>query len=130
MDKGVYLPYSSRALVTPCIISLWIFCLVCLACIKIFKVGLLSILDMVFGNILFCVLLFAVIVLPLYYANHIFLFKNDKYKKYFAEFEKKKKYVQYYGVYVISIIIQFATFYILQAKINQDFGTTVYEKDY
>ena len=30
MDKGIYLPYSTMALSTPCFISLWICCLVCL----------------------------------------------------------------------------------------------------
>ena len=95
------------------VISFWMLCLVCLACLKIFKVGLLSILDMFFGNIFLCVLLFAVIVLSLYYANHIFLFKHDKYKKHFAEFDKKKKYLLYYGIYVVSLVVRWATFYLL-----------------
>ena len=34
-------------------------------------------------------------------------------RKYFKQFDKEKKYVQYYSIYVISIIIQFATYYIL-----------------
>lgn len=113
MDKGVDVYISDLALSTPCIISFWIFSLACLACIKIFKVRLLSILDMVFGNIFLCVLLFAVIVLSLYYANHIFLFKHDKYRKYFAEFDKKKRYLLYYGIYVVSLVVQLATFYLL-----------------
>ena len=78
-----------------------------------YGVGLLSILDMFFGNIFLCVLLFAVIVLSLYYANHIFLFKHDKYKKHFAEFDKKKKYLLYYGIYVVSLVVRWATFYLL-----------------
>ena len=49
----------------------------------------------------------------MYYINKCFLFKNDKYRKYFKQFDKEKKYVQYYSIYVISIIIQFTTFYIL-----------------
>lgn len=49
----------------------------------------------------------------MYYINDYFLFKNDKYRKYFKQFDKERKYVQYYGIYVISIIIQFATLYIL-----------------
>lgn len=113
MHKGINGSIIIWATNTPCIISLWMLCLVCLASIKIFRVGLLSILDMFLGNIFFCVLLFAVIVLSLYYANHIFLFKHDKYRKYFAEFDKKKKYLLYYSIYVVSLIIQFATFYIL-----------------
>ena len=48
-----------------------------------------------------------------HYINKCFLFKNDKYRKYFKQFDKEKKYVQYYSIYVISIIIQFATYYIL-----------------
>lgn len=49
----------------------------------------------------------------MYYINKCFLFKNDKYRKYFKQFDKEKKYVQYYSIYLISIIIQFATYYIL-----------------
>ena len=113
MDKGINGTICIWATHAPCIISFWMLSLVCLACIKIFKVGLLSILDMVFGNILLCVLLFAVIVLSLYYANHIFLFKNDKYRKYFAEFDKKKRYLLYYGIYVVSLVVRWATFYLL-----------------
>lgn len=57
--------------------------------------------------------LLIVIGLFVYYINDYFLFKNDKYRKYFKQFDKEKKYVQYYSIYLISIIIQFTTFYIL-----------------
>lgn len=43
MDKGIYLPYSSRALITPFIIICWIFSLACLACTKILRVQLVRI---------------------------------------------------------------------------------------
>ena len=43
-------------------------------------------------------------------------FMNDKYKKYFAEFDKKKRYLLYYGIYVVSLIIRLATFYLLLAS--------------
>ena len=49
----------------------------------------------------------------MYYINKCFLFKNDKYRKYFKQFDKEKKYVQYYGIYVFSIIIQITTYYVL-----------------
>lgn len=52
-----------------------------------------------------------------YYVNEIFLLKGDKYKKYFAEFDKKKKYLLYYSIYVVSLIIQFATFYLLFSSV-------------
>ena len=64
-------------------------------------------------HIFLCILCFAIIVLFLYYANRIFLFKHDKYRKYFAEFDKKKKYLLYYSIYVVSLIVQLATFYLL-----------------
>lgn len=51
-----------------------------------------------------------------YYVNEIFLFKGDKYRKYFAEFDKKKRYLLYYGIYVVSLIIRLATFYLLLAS--------------
>ena len=99
MDKGVDVYISSMASNTPYIISIWAFCLVCLACIKIFRISLLSIL----GN-------------GVYFLLLIFLFKGDKYRKYFAEFDKKKRYLLYYGIYVVSLIIRLATFYLLLAS--------------
>ena len=114
MDKGIYLPYSSRALITPFIIICWIFSLVCLACTKILRVQLVRII--LENGIIFYSLL-VVFMICGYYINEIFLFKNDKYKKYFAEFEKKKRYLLYYSIYVVSLIIQFATFYLLLMEI-------------
>lgn len=110
MDKGIYLPYSDRALITPFIIICWIFSLVCLVCSKILSVQLVRIIlenDIIFYSLL------VVIMICGYYINEIFLFKNDKYEKYFAEFEKKKKYLLYYSIYVVSLIVQLATFYLL-----------------
>ena len=49
----------------------------------------------------------------MYHISHFFIFKNDKYRKYFAKFDKEKKYLLYYGIYVVSLIVQFATFYLL-----------------
>ena len=117
MDKGINGTICIWATHTPCIISFWMLCLVCLACIKIFRVELLSVLNMIVGNIFLCILCFAIIVLFLYYANRIFLFKNDKYRKYFAKFDKEKKYLLYYSIYVVSLIVQLATFYLLLMEI-------------
>ena len=114
MDKGIYLPYSTTALSTPCIISFWIFSLVCLVCIKIFKVELSSIFEIAFEKYIIILTSFLVAIgVFTYYVNKIFLFKNDKYEKYFAKFDKEKKYLLYYGIYVVSLIVQFATFYLL-----------------
>ena len=98
MDKGIDV-----------YISIWAFCLVCLACIKIFRISLLSILrnDIIFISWL------VVFGICGYYVNEIFLFKRDKYRKYFAEFDKKKRYLLYYGIYVVSTVMQVATFYLL-----------------
>lgn len=57
-------------------------------------------------------LLLVVFVSYIYYMAHFFVFKNDKYKSYFKEFESKKRYLLYYSIYTFSIIIQFATFYV------------------
>lgn len=110
MDKGVDVYISSMASNTPYIISIWAFCLVCLACFKIFRISLLSIL----GNGVYFLLLIPIGICG-YYVNEIFLFKGDKYRKYFAEFDKKKRYLLYYGIYVVSLIIRLATFYLLLA---------------
>lgn len=114
MDKGIYLPYSDRALITPFIIICWIFSLVCLVCSKILRVQLVRIIlenDIIFYSLL------VVFVICGYYVNEIFLFKNDKYEKYFAKFDKEKKYLLYYSIYVVSLIVQLATFYLLLMEI-------------
>ena len=110
MDKGVDVYISDLALSTPITISLWIFSLVCLACSKILSVQLVRIIlenDIIFYSLL------VVFGICGYYVNEIFLFKNDKYEKYFAEFEKEKKYLLYYGIYVVSLVVRWATFYLL-----------------
>ena len=114
MDKGVDVYISDLALSTPCIISFWIFSLACLVCIKIFKVELSSIFEIAFEKYIIILTSFLVAIgVFTYYVNKIFLFKNDKYEKYFAKFDKEKKYLLYYGIYVVSLIVQFATFYLL-----------------
>ena len=114
MAKGVDVYISDLALSTPITISFWIFSLVCLACIKIFKVELLSIFEIAFEKyIIILISLLVVFGICAYYINEIFLFKNDKYEKYFAEFDKEKKYLLYYSIYVVSLIVQLATFYLL-----------------
>ena len=49
----------------------------------------------------------------LYYVGNFFVFKKNKYRKYFAEFDKKKRYLLYYGIYVVSLVVRWATFYLL-----------------
>lgn len=118
MDKGVDVYISTMAYNTPCIISFWIFSLACLACIKIFKVELSSIWEIPFEKyIIILISLLVIIGICAYYINKIFLFKNDKYEKYFAEFDKKKRYLLYYGIYVVSLVVQLATFYLLLMEI-------------
>lgn len=68
-----------------------------------------------FGNGVYFLLLILIGICG-YYVNEIFLFKGGKYRKYFAEFDKKKRYLLYYGIYVVSLIIRLATFYLLLAS--------------
>ena len=110
MDKGVDVYISNMALSTPITISFWIFSLACLACSKILSVQLVRII--LENNIIFYSWLVVSCICG-YYVNKIFLFKNDKYEKYFAEFDKKKRYLLYYGIYVVSLVARWATFYLL-----------------
>ena len=110
MDKGTDVYISMLALNTSCVISIWMLCLVGFACTKIFRVNIWAV---IFGNeVLFISFLIVTGGLG-YYINEIFLFKKDKYRKYFTEFEKKKRYLLYYGIYVVSTVMQVATFYLL-----------------
>lgn len=110
--KGVILWVADYATVSVCHISLWIIAVICLIGIQSLKIK--NLLIIAFNpNGLFFLPLWIAIGLFMYYINKCFLFKNDKYRKYFKQFDKEKKYVQYYSIYLISIIIQFATYYIL-----------------
>lgn len=113
-QEGVDVYISDLALSTPCIISFWIFSLACLVCSKILSVQLVRII--LENDIIFYPLL-VVFGICGYYVNEIFLFKNDKYEKYFANFEKEKRYLLYYGIYVVSLVVQLATFYLLLMEI-------------
>lgn len=62
-------------------------------------------------------LLLISLIFYLCYINELFVFKKDKYRKYFAEFDKKKRYLLYYGIYVVSLVAQLATFYLLLMEI-------------
>ncbi len=114
-DKGIDSWISVLAITSVYRISLWIIAVICIIGIQFSRIKTLLITAFISDSIFFPLLI--VIGLFVYYINDYFLFKNSKYRKYFKQFDKEKKYVQYYGIYVISIIIQFATFYILLKSI-------------
>ena len=98
-DKGIDSWISVLAITSVYRISLWIIAVICIIGIQFSRIKTLLITAFISDSIFFPLL------------------KNSKYRKYFKQFDKEKKYVQYYGIYVISIIIQFATFYILLKSI-------------
>lgn len=110
-DKGIIVWISVTAITSVYRITLWIIAVVCIIGIQfsIIRTLLITVLE---SDFLF-LLLWVVLGVLAYRINDHLLFKKDKYRKYFKQFDKEKKYVQYYGIYVISIIIQFASFYIL-----------------
>lgn len=111
-DKGIIVWISVTAITSVYRISLWIIAVICLIGIQSLKIK--NLLIIAFNpNGLFFLPLWIAIGLFMYYINKCFLFKNDKYRKYFKQFDKEKKYVQYYGIYVFSIIIQITTYYVL-----------------
>ena len=110
-DKGIIVWISVMAITSVYRISLWIIAVVCIIGIQFPRIKITLITAFISDSIFYPLLI--VIGLFVYYINDYFLFKNSKYRKYFKQFDKEKKYVQYYSIYVISIIIQFTTFYIL-----------------
>lgn len=110
-DKGIIVWISVTAITSVYRISLWIIAVVCIIGIQFSRIRTLLI-TVLESDFLF-LLLWVVLGVLAYRINNHLLFKKDKYRKYFKRFDKEKKYVQYYGIYLISIIIQFATFYIL-----------------
>lgn len=109
--KGTDSWISVMAITSVYRISLWIIAVVCIIGIQFSRIRTLLI-TVLESDFLF-LLLWVVLGVLAYRINNHLLFKKDKYRKYFKRFDKEKKYVQYYSIYLISIIIQFTTFYIL-----------------
>ena len=109
--KGTDSWISVMAITSVYRISLWIIAVVCIIGIQFSRIRTLLI-TVLESDFLFLLLWVVLGVLVFRINNHL-LFKKDKYRKYFKRFDKEKKYVQYYSIYLISIIIQFTTFYIL-----------------
>lgn len=110
-DKGIIVWISVMAITSVYRISLWIIAVVCIVGIQFSRIRTLLI-TVLESDFLF-LLLWVVLGVLVYRINNHLLFKKDKYRKCFKRFDKEKKYVQYYSIYLISIIIQFTTFYIL-----------------
>lgn len=109
--KGIIVWISVLAIISVYRISLWIIAVICIIGIQFSRIKTLLITILKSDSIF--LLLWIVIGVFVYYINDYFLFKNNKNRKYFKQFDKEKKYVQYYGIYVFSVIIQFTTFYVL-----------------
>lgn len=105
---GVNIYISSWATFAINITSCWLF-VILLICGIVLKINIPT---TIFENEFMILLLLVVFVSYIYYMAYFFVFKNDKYKSYFKEFESKKRYLLYYSIYTFSIIIQFATFYV------------------
>lgn len=109
--KGIIVWISVLAIISVYRISLWIIAVICIIGIQFSRIKTLLITTLKSDSIF--LLLWIVLGVFVYYINDYFLFKNNKNRKYFKQFDKEKKYVQYYGIYVFSVIIQFTTFYVL-----------------
>lgn len=105
---GVNIYISSWATFAINITSCWLFVILLIGGI-ILKINIPK---TILENEFMILLLLIVFVSYIYYMAHFFVFKNDKYKSYFKEFESKKRYLLYYSIYTFSIIIQFVTFYV------------------
>ena len=97
--------------------SFWLLCMALIVGGKVLKMLGIGIPIAIFENKFIIILLLIVLVFYVYYVGNFFVFKNDKYRKYFAKFDKKKRYLLYYGIYVVSLVVQLATFYLLLMEI-------------
>ena len=114
---GVNIDISSWATFAINCTSFWLLCMVLIVSDKVLKILGISVPSAIFENKFIIILLLIALVFYMYHISHFFIFKNDKYRKYFAKFDKEKKYLLYYGIYVVSLIVQFATFYLLFIEI-------------
>ena len=114
---GVNILIDSRAIFAISCTSFWLLCMVLIVGGKVLKMLGIGVPIAIFEYKFILLLLLIFLIFYLCYINELFVFKNDKYEKYFAKFEKEKKYLLYYGIYVVSLIVQFATFYLLLIEI-------------
>lgn len=112
IQGGVNVFISSWATFAINCTSFWLLCIALIAGDKVLKVLVTSVPIAIFDNKFILVLLLIALVFYQYQMINFFVFRKDRYRKYFAEFEKKK-HPLYYGIYTGSLAIQMATFYLL-----------------
>ena len=110
---GVNVFISSWATFAISCTSFWLLCMVLIVGSKVLKMLGIGVPIAIFEYKFILLLLLIFLIFYLCYINELFVFKKDKYRKYFAEFDKKKRYLLYYGIYVVSLVVQLATFYLL-----------------
>lgn len=114
---GVNVFISSWATFAISCTSFWLLCMVLIVGSKVLKMLGIGVPIAIFEYKFILLLLLISLIFYLCYINELFVFKKDKYRKYFAEFDKKKKYLLYYSIYVVSLVVQLATFYLLLMEI-------------
>lgn len=114
---GVNVFISSWAMFAISCTSFWLLCMVLIVGSKVLKMLGIGVPIAIFEYEFILLLLLISLIFYLCYINELFVFKKDKYRKYFAEFDKKKRYLLYYGIYVVSLVAQLATFYLLLMEI-------------
>lgn len=114
---GVNVFISSWATFAISCTSFWLLCITLIVGSKVLKMLGIGVPIAIFDYKFILILLLIALIFYLCYINELFVFKKDKYKKYFAKFEKEKRYLLYYGIYVVSLVVQLATFYLLLMEI-------------
>lgn len=114
---GVNVFISSWAIFAISCTSFWLLCITLIVGGKVLKMLGIGVPIAIFEYKFILLLLLISLIFYLCYINELFVFKKDKYRKYFAEFDKKKKYLLYYSIYVVSLVVQLATFYLLLMEI-------------
>lgn len=114
---GVNVFISSWATFAISCTSFWLLCITLIVGGKVLKMLGIDVPIAIFEYKFILLLLLISLIFYLCYINELFVFKKDKYRKYFAEFDKKKKYLLYYSIYVVSLVVQLATFYLLLIEI-------------
>ena len=114
---GVNVFISSWATFAISCTSFWLLCITLIVGGKVLKMLGIGVPIAIFEYKFILLLLLISLIFYLCYINELFVFKKDKYRKYFAEFDKKKKYLLYYSIYVVSLVVQLATFYLLLIEI-------------
>ena len=89
------------------------FCFLSFVFWLIYKTAGVNVIQLAFDNMLALSIFFVIICTTIYATNYLFLFKKSRYELFFVKFITEKKRTLYYGIYLLSLIVQCALIWVM-----------------